>query len=392
MLVPHAVLGTSVLSPDEPSEVGVHIRLHWGGAPSCVLAAGVVRRGGHFILGESRACDAFVPSEVLGRPALDVVRWDANKAYLVAPPASIAPTDDPFAPSSREILLEPACWAAVVFGAFTLEAQLAPIEHVVAQRRRSARDVGALALSAVAHVICLALAATAPSSSGPHDELSATQLVTLRRLLEASAAREDSAPGGVQARRSGLEQEPALAAAPPSPPTSIITPPILVPSPPPANSEHALPGGDADIKRYDVGGLLASLERRLSAPQPGGFVHLPDREARPWASHPEQSLQPPYPVLSDGRLDREAVRGVVRAHARNLLSCLGEGRGSAKGHVAVTVTVGSFGHVVAAHDAGGDAPVDVRECIVRGLYALTFPIPERGTATVTYPLPLAQED
>ena len=137
----------------------------------------------------------------------------------------------------------------------------------------------------------------------------------------------------------------------------------------------------------DVGGLLASLKRRLSHPLPGGIAQVPNTRDKP-----QDSLRPPYPLISDGRLDTEQVRRVVRSSTKILLSCLADAphsHGGAAAHVAVTFTVGGFGQVVAAHDVGGDAPDDVRACIVRGFYALTFPAPERGTATVTYPLSLA---
>jgi hypothetical protein len=161
------------------------------------------------------------------------------------------------------------------------------------------------------------------------------------------------------------------------------------PEPTPTTSEPTLSGdGEGDgVNVKDVGGLLASLKRRLSHPLPGGIATVPNTR-----DSPEDSLRPPYPLISDGRLDKEAVRRVVRANARTLLSCApsaARGRGSAAAHVAVTFTVGSFGQVVAAHDVGGDAPPDVRACIVRGFYGLVFPAPERGTATLTYPLSLA---
>jgi hypothetical protein len=312
---------------------------------------------------------------------------------VVAPPGAVVSRDgDPLSSPSRAIPLAPSQLVEVIFGDFVLSARLAPVERVAGLRRPAPRRLGGLAVSAAAHVLCLALA-LALASHGPNaDELSLSQLRIMRHLLEASAA-HDPFTTDAPSRHSTLGSDLARPAAP-SPPAAAVAVLSGTPSAAPltTTSEPAPSGvGEAaGINVTDIGGLLASLERRLSHPLPGGIAQVPNtRDA------PQDSLRPPYPLVSDGRLDKDAVRRVVRASTKSLLSCLGgapHARGSAASHVAVTFTVGSFGQVVAAHDVGGDAPVDVRECIVKGFYALTFPPPERGTATLTYPLSLAPGD
>jgi hypothetical protein len=330
--------------------------------------------------------------------SLHVIRWDGNNATLVAPPGAIVSRDgDPVTSPARAILLAPSQLIEATFGDFVLSARLAPVERIAGLHRPAPRGLGSLAVSAAAHVVCLALALAVASRSRNGDELSLSQLRIMRHLLEASEAR-DTLTSDVPSRHDGvLRSEPARTSArsPPTP-TAAVLPGVPLTAPTATTESEPTPSAEGDgVNVKDVGGLLASLERRLSVPLQGGFANLPDREARPWANHPEESLHPPYRIISDGRIDRDVIRRVVGASSKNLLSCL-EGvpraKGSAAGHVAVTFTVGSFGQVVAAHDVGGDAPVDVRACIVRGFYALRFPAPERGTATVTYPLLLAPEE
>jgi hypothetical protein len=251
--------------------------------------------------------------------------------------------------------------------------------------------MGSILVSAAAHASCIAvLAASASSISANQNAVSPDRLRLMRHLLEASE-REVAPREERHAQSRSLSRAPQSGEARPSVEVPIPADPKRAhPEGQPEPSPGAEPtaGGEGDGANVtDVGGLLASLKRRLSHPLPGGIAQVPNtRDA------PEDSLRPPYPLISDGRLDKEAVRRVVRASTKNLLSCLADAphaHGGAAGHVAVTFTVGTFGQVVAAHDVGGDVPVDVRACIVRGFYMLTFPAPERGTATVTYPLLLA---
>jgi hypothetical protein len=369
----------------------IDVLLTWAGAsPSCVLATAQVPRGARFLLGESGACDAIVPSEALRATSLDVIRWDHDAATLVAPEGALVSRDgEPV--SSPTVVLGPSQLVEIAFGDFVLSARLAAVERVAGLRRAPrGRGLGGIAVSAAAHVACLALALAAASHDKAHgDELSLSQLRIMRHLLEASAARDPVVNDDAPSRHATLGNDAAHAFTSPLSPRATATaalPAGLSPEPAATSSEPTLSGeGDGAINVKDVGGLLASLERRLSVPLQGGFAHVANTR-----DSPQDSLRSPYPIVSDGRLDTDTVRRVVRASTRNLLSCLPDAP-RARGHVAVTFTVGSFGQVVAAHDVGGDVTPDVRACIVRGFYGLVFPAPERGGATLTYPLSLAPD-
>ncbi len=147
------------------------------------------------------------------------------------------------------------------------------------------------------------------------------------------------------------------------------------------------PGEGDGVNVTDIGGLLASLKRRLATPLAGGFAHVADRES------PEASLRPPYPIVSDGRLDKETIRRAVRASSGRVRACYAATArrlGAQSWQLAITFTVGRSGEVISANEVGGDVPdTEARVCLVDVFRALRFPEPERGTATVTVPLRFA---
>jgi hypothetical protein len=370
----------------------IEVVLTWGeGATGDVLACAQVRRGGRFSLGEGATCDAVVPSEALHSEFLEVVQWE-REPQLVPPPGALVSRDgEPV--SSSTIVPVPGQTIVVSFGGFALRVQLVEAERVFALRRLGFDGIGTLALSAAAHASCIIVLAASASSIGTNqNELSPDRLRLMRHLLDASergvVPREE--PRAHSLSRVPPSREARTSVDAPTPADLKKAHPQSQPEPAPGVEPAPRGDGEGDGANVtDVGGLLASLKRRLSHPLPGGIAQVPNTR-----DSPEDSLRPPYPLISDGRLDEEAVRRVVRAGTKDLLSCLADApraHGSGAGHVAVTFTVGSFGQVVAAHDVGGDAPVEVRACIVRGFYALRFPAPERGTATVTFPLLLTPD-
>jgi hypothetical protein len=373
-----------------PRDLVIEVVLTWGdGATGYVLACAQVRKGGRFSLGDGAVCDAVVPAEVLESAFLEVVRWESEPRVVPPPGAFVLQEGEPV--SSSTIVPVLGQTIDMSFGGFALRVRLVEAERLVALRRPSIEGMGSIVVSAAAHASCIAvLAASASSISANQNALSLDRLRLMRHLLEASerevAPREERRARSRSSRRAPQSSEARLSVDAPvrADPKKVNRESQPEPTP---EAEPPL-GGDGDgVNVVDVGGLLASLKRRLSHPLPGGIAQVPNTR-----DTPQDSLRPPYPLISDGRLDKEAIRRVVSASMKNLLSCLADApraRGSAAGHVAVTFTVGSFGQVVAAHDVGGDAPLDVRACIVRGFYMLTFPAPERGTATVTYPLLLA---
>jgi hypothetical protein len=151
-----------------------------------------------------------------------------------------------------------------------------------------------------------------------------------------------------------------------------------------ADSLPDVPEGDGVVNVEDVGDLLASLKRRPKLP--GGFAHLADR------GDAQTILRPPYPLVSDGRLDRDEILRLVRSVSGRVRACTRDARALA-GHVAVTVRIGRRGEVTAAEDSGGDVDdADVRACVVAAFRALHFSEPERGAATFTYPVKVSLRD
>ena len=376
-----------------PRDLVIEVVLTWGdGATGYVLAYAQVRRGGRFSLGEATAYDAVVPSEALHSEFLDVVRWE--RGPQVVPPPGALVSQDGESVSAPTVVPALGQTIDVSFGDFALRVRLVEAEGLVGLRRLGIDGMGSILVSAAAHAICIAALMSSAASIGANQgEFSPDRLRLMRHLLDASER-------GVVSREEPHAPSRSLNRAPPGEARRSVEVPARADSKSelPVNGSEPSPGveptlsgddGDAGVDVTDVGGLLASLKRRLSHPLPGGIAQVPNTRDKP-----PDSLRPPYPLISDGRLDKEAVRRVVRGSMRDLLSCLADAphaEGSAAGHVAVTFTVGSFGQVVAAHDVGGDAPAEVRACIVRGFYRLVFPAPERGTATLTYPLPLTPD-
>jgi hypothetical protein len=97
----------------------------------------------------------------------------------------------------------------------------------------------------------------------------------------------------------------------------------------------------------------------------------------------------PSPPAVDGRLAPDVIQRVVRQNFGRYRFCYQEGLRSnpaLAGRVAVRFVIGRDGAVSMVANGGSDlADPQVVSCVVRAFYGLSFPQPEHGIVTVTYP-------
>ena len=171
----------------------IEVFLAWGaGESACVLATAYLQPGERFIVGEAAGRNALIPSQLLGAPSAEVVRWDGVARVLPPPGARVWVDGQP-------VLAEPTALRAgevvdVSFGDFTLRARVVAADG---WEPGPARDVGldewaGFGLSAFAHFALVAvLAFYLPSRGGTTDlEITRDEILTMRALLDASAERE----------------------------------------------------------------------------------------------------------------------------------------------------------------------------------------------------------
>jgi hypothetical protein len=93
---------------------------------------------------------------------------------------------------------------------------------------------------------------------------------------------------------------------------------------------------------------------------------------------------------SSGHLPPEVIQRVVRQNYGRFKGCYETGlRGnpSLQGRVGVRFVIGHDGEVSNVADGGSDLPdAGVVSCVTRAFYGLSFPHPETGIVTVTYPI------
>ncbi len=92
-----------------------------------------------------------------------------------------------------------------------------------------------------------------------------------------------------------------------------------------------------------------------------------------------------------GRLPPEVVQRIVRMNFGRFRLCYENGlktRGSSlSGRVSVRFVIGRDGAVASAQNGGSDLPdPQVVSCVVRAFAGLSFPQPEGGVVSVTYPI------
>lgn len=95
-------------------------------------------------------------------------------------------------------------------------------------------------------------------------------------------------------------------------------------------------------------------------------------------------------IQTNGHLPPEAIQRVVRANFGRFRNCYDAGlrtNPSLAGRVVTKFIIGRDGAVSVSADGGSDLPDrSVVNCVVRSYQALSFPTPDNGQVTVTYPL------
>jgi hypothetical protein len=98
-------------------------------------------------------------------------------------------------------------------------------------------------------------------------------------------------------------------------------------------------------------------------------------------------------IESNGRLPAEVIQRIVRQNFGRFRLCYEGGlrqNPGLSGRVVTKFVIGRDGAVAQAQDAGSDiASQEVVSCVVRSFNNLSFPQPEGGIATVTYPIVLS---
>ena len=175
----------------------VEVVLTWGGeGEGCVLATKYLRPGDRFTVGEADDCDALVPAFVIGQARAEIVRFDGSAATVV-PPHGAQVWLDAFPAPAEPALLARDHVLDVAFGSFSLKARLVETESFATSfsPMEDASKYGGFALSALAHLSCLASLALFLPALGANDdaEISRDQILTMQHLLSASAEREEEA-------------------------------------------------------------------------------------------------------------------------------------------------------------------------------------------------------
>jgi hypothetical protein len=112
--------------------------------------------------------------------------------------------------------------------------------------------------------------------------------------------------------------------------------------------------------------------------------------------HLEGGHTPGPPILRlgattvNGRLPPETIQRIVRQNFGRFRLCYTEGllrNPTLEGRVAVKFVIARDGSVETSADGGSDLPdTTVTECVVRAFGGLSFPTPEGGIVTVSYPI------
>jgi hypothetical protein len=92
----------------------------------------------------------------------------------------------------------------------------------------------------------------------------------------------------------------------------------------------------------------------------------------------------------NGRLPPEVISRIVRANMGRFRTCYENGlrtNPNLQGKVTTKFVIDRSGAVSSAADGGSDLPDrQVVQCVVRGFGNLSFPQPEGGVVTVSYPI------
>lgn len=98
----------------------------------------------------------------------------------------------------------------------------------------------------------------------------------------------------------------------------------------------------------------------------------------------------PDGITTVGRLPSEVIQRIVRQNFGRYRFCYEQGlrtNPNLQGRVSVRFVIGRDGSVSQVQNGGSDMPdANVVGCVVRSFYGLSFPSPENGIVTVSYPI------
>jgi hypothetical protein len=147
-------------------------------------------------------------------------------------------------------------------------------------------------------------------------------------------------------------------------------------------------GGSGDTIGLNGLGGLGHTGRCLGASCGGMGVGFgkPGGGYQPKARFPREA----GPVSTNGHLPPEVIQRVVRQNFGRFTMCYQTGlrtNPNLEGRVTVKFIIGRDGAVQMSADAGSDIPdATVTQCVVRAFGGISFPSPDSGMVTVTYPL------
>lgn len=154
-------------------------------------------------------------------------------------------------------------------------------------------------------------------------------------------------------------------------------------------------GRSEGIGLNDFGGLSRSLGNRMG---PGGGFRdgiggCKGGPCGPGLGGTHRNLfvmRMPEKVETNGRIPPEVIQRIVRQNQGRFRSCYEAALSrnpNLEGRVAVRFVIDREGSVSVAGEGDSGLPDEgVRKCVVRSFYALSFPAPQGGTVTVTYPI------
>ncbi|UQA59774.1 AgmX/PglI C-terminal domain-containing protein [Polyangium aurulentum] len=143
-------------------------------------------------------------------------------------------------------------------------------------------------------------------------------------------------------------------------------------------------GGGKNGKWIGIDGV------RTVGTDPNGPTGFGPRNLKPRDHKPGSPVLRPLAPSAQGALAPELIQRTVRQNFGRFRFCYEQGlRGnpSLAGRVAVRFVIGRDGAVSNVQNGGSDmGDPNVVSCVVRSFYGLSFPAPESGIVTVTYPI------
>jgi hypothetical protein len=146
-------------------------------------------------------------------------------------------------------------------------------------------------------------------------------------------------------------------------------------------------------------------EVRARAPSPAGADADPFAQLDPFAPEsPAPAILPPSrptpasritagALSVNGRLPKEVISRILRQNHGRLRACYEAGlraNPNLQGRVTARFVIGRDGAMSNVANGGSDLPdAGVTTCAIRALYGLSFPQPEGGIVTVSYPVMFA---